>query len=150
MKAKVLVTQSCLTLCDPMDCVAHQGPLSMEFSRQEYWSGLPFPSPGDLPHPGIKPGFLALQADSLPCEPPGKPLPVYQFKNLNPDPRPYLESFNGSLLPTKSRSSVFFPTYLFNKSAPLDIMREAVQSCGWIYSLWAGMPAQSLRGCILK
>ena len=46
--------------------VAHQALLSMEFSRQEYWSGLPFPSPGDLPNPGIKLGFPALQADSLP------------------------------------------------------------------------------------
>ena len=45
----------------------------MEFSRQEYWSGLPFPSPGDLPDPGIKPGSPALQADALPSEPPGKP-----------------------------------------------------------------------------
>ena len=53
--------------------VAHQAPLSMGFSRQEYWSGLPFPSPGDLPDPGIKPGSPALQADSLPSEPPEKP-----------------------------------------------------------------------------
>ena len=45
----------------------------MEFSGQKYWSGLPFPSPGDLPNPGIKPGSPALQADSLPSEPPGKP-----------------------------------------------------------------------------
>ena len=45
-----------------------------EFSRPESWSGLPFPSPGDLPDPGIKPGSPALQADSLPVEPPGKPL----------------------------------------------------------------------------
>ena len=45
----------------------------MEFSRQEYWSGLPFPSPGDLPNPGIEPGSPALQADSLPTDPPGKP-----------------------------------------------------------------------------
>ena len=44
----------------------------MEFSRQEYWSGLPFPSPGDLPKPGIKHGSPSLQADSLPTEPPGK------------------------------------------------------------------------------
>ena len=44
----------------------------MELSRQEYWSGLPFPSPGDLPDPGIKPGSPALQADSLPSEPPRK------------------------------------------------------------------------------
>ena len=48
--------------------VACQAPLSMGFSRQEYWSGLPFPSPGDLPDPGIEPGFPALQADSLPTE----------------------------------------------------------------------------------
>ena len=46
----------------------------MEFSRQEYWSGLPFPSPGDLPEAGIEPGSPALQADSLPSETPGKPL----------------------------------------------------------------------------
>ena len=46
----------------------------MDFSRQEYWSGLPFPSPGDLPNPGIKPGSPTLQADALPSEPPGKPL----------------------------------------------------------------------------
>ena len=53
--------------------VAYQAPQSMEFSRQEYWSGLPFPSPGDLPNPGIEPGSPALQADALPSEPPGKP-----------------------------------------------------------------------------
>ena len=52
--------------------VAHQAPLSVEFFRQEYWSGLSFPSPGDLPDPGIKPGSLALQADSLSFEIPGK------------------------------------------------------------------------------
>ena len=50
---------------------ARQAPLSMGFSRQECWSGLPFPSPGDLPDPGIKPTSLALQADSLPSVPPG-------------------------------------------------------------------------------
>ena len=53
--------------------VAHQAPLSMGLSRQEYWSGLPFPSPGDLPEPGIKPWSPALKADSLLMEPPGKP-----------------------------------------------------------------------------
>ena len=52
--------------------VAHQAPPPTEFSRQEYWSGLPFPSPGDLPYPGIKPRSPALQADALPSEPPGK------------------------------------------------------------------------------
>ena len=53
--------------------VAYQAPLSVGFSREEYWSGLPFPSPGDLPNPGIKPGSPALQADTLLSEPPGKP-----------------------------------------------------------------------------
>ena len=53
--------------------VAYQAPSSMGFSRQEYWSGLPFPSPEDLPNPGIKPRSPALQADALLSEPPGKP-----------------------------------------------------------------------------
>ena len=54
--------------------VAHQAPPSMGFSRQEYWSELPFPSPGDLPDPGIKPRSLAFQADALTSKPPGKSL----------------------------------------------------------------------------
>ena len=53
--------------------VVRQAPLSMGLSRQEYWSGLLFPSPGDLPGPGIEPGSLVLKADSLLSEPPGKP-----------------------------------------------------------------------------
>ena len=56
---KLLVAQSCLTLCD------HQAPLSTDFSRREYWSGLLFSPPGDLPDPGIKPRSPALQVDSL-------------------------------------------------------------------------------------
>ena len=64
----MLVAQSCPTLCDPVDC-SPQAPLSMEFSRQEYWSGLPFLSSGDLPNPGIEPGSPALQANALPSEP---------------------------------------------------------------------------------
>ena len=54
----------------PTWTVAHQAPLSMGFSRQEYWSGLPFPSPGYLPDPGIEPRSPTLQADSLSSEPP--------------------------------------------------------------------------------
>ena len=57
-------------LCATPWTVAYQAPPSMGFSRQEYWSGLPFPSPRDLPNPGIKPGSPALQTDALPSEPP--------------------------------------------------------------------------------
>ena len=56
------VTQSCPTLCDSVDC-SPAGEASMGFSRQEYWSGLPFPSPGELSNPGMEPGSPALQAD---------------------------------------------------------------------------------------
>ena len=59
--------------CENPWTAAHQAPLSMEFSRQEYWRGLPFPSPGDLPNLGIKARSPALQVDSLLSEPPGKP-----------------------------------------------------------------------------
>ena len=59
--------------------VARQAPLSMEFSRQKYWSRLPLPPPGDLPDPGIEPRSPALQADALSSEPPGKPHILYQF-----------------------------------------------------------------------
>ena len=62
-----LVTKSCPTLAAPWT-VAPQAPLSMGFSRKEYWSGLPFPSPEDLPDPGIEPRSPALQADYLPTE----------------------------------------------------------------------------------
>ena len=66
---------SCSVVSDSGDpwTIAPQSPLSMGFSRQEYWSGLPFPSPGDHPNPGIKPGSSTLKANSLPSEPPGKP-----------------------------------------------------------------------------
>ena len=62
-------------LCATPQMAAHQVPPSLGFSRQEHWSGLPFPSPGDLPDPGIEPRSPALQADALPSEPPGKSIP---------------------------------------------------------------------------
>ena len=62
--------------------VAHQAPLSMEFSRQEYWSRLPFPSPGDLPNPGIEPWSPASQAGSLPFELQGSPRYYYSIYYL--------------------------------------------------------------------
>ena len=71
-----LVAKSRLTFVTPW-AVARQAPLAIGFSRQEYWSELPFPSPGDLPDPGVEPGSPALQADSLASEPP--PLYFHQF-----------------------------------------------------------------------
>ena len=65
--------------------VARQAPLSMGFSRQEYWSGSPFPSPGDFPNPGIEPGSPALQAETLSSEPPGNELTL---NNLDEGPSP--------------------------------------------------------------
>ena len=63
----------CLTLCDPTDCSQPSASVPWGFSRQEYWSGLPCPPPGDLPNPGIEPRSPILQVDSLPSEPPGSP-----------------------------------------------------------------------------
>ena len=76
VKVKLL---SCSWLFATPWTVAYQAPPSIGFSRQEYWSGLPFPSPGDLPNPGIKPGSPALQTDALPSEPSGKHLPKFMF-----------------------------------------------------------------------
>ena len=69
------VAHSCPTLCDLMDfIIAHQAPLCMGFSEQEYWSALRFPSHGDLPRPGIEPGSPALQADAFAVRATGKPM----------------------------------------------------------------------------
>ena len=66
--------------------VAHQAPLFMEFSRQDFWSELSFPPPEDLPNPGIEPGSPALQVDSLLSEPPGKPQRDYRMIHTTVDP----------------------------------------------------------------
>ena len=91
--------------------VAHQAPPSMGFSRQEYWSGLPFPSPGDLPDPGIKPRSPALQADALTSEPPGKPVLV---EHLSPSSKParLLFSYSSSIV-TFTSDSLLLPSSTF-------------------------------------
>ena len=71
-KVKVKSLSRVRLFATPWTVAYHVAP-SMGFSRQECWSGLPFPSPGDLPDPGIEPGSSALQADALPSEPPGNP-----------------------------------------------------------------------------
>ena len=87
--------------------VAHQTPLSMGFSRQEHWSGLPFPSPGDLPNPGIKPRSLALQADSLLSEPPGK---LYHL-NTKICPFPGLLLLPHTVVPLPNPGHCHFPIH---------------------------------------
>ena len=71
----------------------HQAPLSAEFSRQEYWGGFPFPSPGDLSDPGIEPGSPALQADALPVELLGEPPNMVRLLN-----RIFIDTFLGKLV----------------------------------------------------
>ena len=93
LKVKVSLAKLCPTLCNPMDC-SLPALLSMGFPRQEYWSGLPCPSPGYLPDPAIKPGSPALQADSLPSEPPGKPA-------MSPGSHLIWHSFPASLRPSR-------------------------------------------------
>ena len=87
--------------------VAHQAPLSMGFSRQEYWSGLPFPSPGDLPDPGIEPRSPALQADALTSEPPG--MPTHNGKTV---PNPLIPPAH--LVPEISDSEAVTPSIYFS------------------------------------
>ena len=89
--------------------VARQAPLSMKFSGQEYWSGLPFPSPGDLPNPGIEPAS-ALQADSLPFEPPGNSILYLKLIQNNG----YI-----SLCCTMYLVAYLLGTWLFESSLPL-------------------------------
>ena len=98
----VLVAQSCLTLCNSMDCIACQALLSMDFSRQGYWSGFPFPSPGDLPNPRIESTSPALQVDALPSELLGKPLGLMLYPSF-PLISPSLPSHQVSVSVTKSR-----------------------------------------------
>ena len=90
MRSHAQLLWSCLTLRDPMDCNPPSS-LSMGFCRQEYWSGLPCPPPGDPPNRRVKPESPALQADSLPIEPPGKP---YCHLNSLLVHRHILESFD--------------------------------------------------------
>ena len=73
---KKVKSLSCVQLFETPWTVAHQAPPSMEFSSQEYWSGLSFPSPGDLPDSGIEPGSPTLQTDALPSEPLGNPFVI--------------------------------------------------------------------------
>ena len=111
-----------------MDYVAHQAPLCMGFSRQEYWSGLPFPSPGDLPDSGIEPGSPALQADSLPTELPGNS-PPWNMGSLHFEARDGY--FNRVVLNVQGKS-------FFLQSAVLYVNREYQRTtlANYLCDLW--------------
>ena len=94
---------SCVQLFATPWTVACQAPLSMEFSRQEYWGGLPFPIPEDIPNPGIKPGSPILQADSLLSEPPGKP--TWGLRGV----KIYFILIKSSVLQFNRKESIFMP-----------------------------------------
>ena len=101
------VTESCPTLCDPKDC-NHQALLSMGLPRQEYWSGLLFPYPGDLPDPGIELRSPALQANALTSEPPQITLHGEQVNKHNSGRNSYFnlyKSLNSVLLPVNGDSN---------------------------------------------
>ena len=126
-----MVAQSCPTLATPWT-VARQGPASIGFFRQEYWSGSPFPSPGDLPDRGIKPGFPALQADSLPTELRGKP-PSCLDKDYH---RPRLQITEASCTSVHSfMSTAGVPLGMWLGSCPCDS-----------HSVWSLCAAGCARG----
>ena len=82
VKYSIVKSLSCVRLFVTLWAVAYLASLSMGFSRQEYWSGLPFPSSGDLPNSGIEPESPALEADALTSEPPEKPIVLTETKFL--------------------------------------------------------------------
>ena len=101
--------------------VAHQAPLSMGFSRQEYWSRLPFPSPGDLPDPGIEPRSTTLQADALTSEPPGLVHISKMFQILKFVCRSY----------SKCRCNMNIVLYAIDKEQNFFLLRLACFISGW-------------------
>ena len=105
----------CLVVSDSVTpwTVAHQAPLSIEFPRQEYWNGLPFTSPGDLPHPGIEPASLvspALAAGFFATVPAGKP-PYISWKHLIHQPLKLHQSWRDSLGRRPDESRAVFTAY---------------------------------------
>ena len=131
--------------------VAYEAPLSVEFSRQEYWTGLPFSSPGDFPDPGIEPGSPTLQSDTLPSEPPGKPWMVTwlvpkdtaSVPALTPLYPAGLRKFSSTSTPQQQlqkaqshykRSPHLFPVY--PPQTPFGSRAEIINTDSvWIYSI---------------
>ena len=120
----VLSRSSCVWVFATPWAIALQAPLSMGFSRQEYWSGLPCPPPGDLPNPGIEPGSSALQANSLPSEQPGKPMDYILHQYLGE---------NYSSIQSLSHVWLFVTPWTAARQSSLSITNSWVcsNSCPW-------------------
>ena len=133
----VLVVQSGLTLVSPWT-VARQAPLSMAFSRQEYWSGVPFSSPGDLPDLGIKPWSSALQEDSLLPEPPGKPMLTYIiYSFIHHQGLCMIWEYVSSWAPLLGQLNLaHVPCWLCNASVPLERLVHSFQFCLNLWWQW--------------
>ena len=114
--------------------VAYQDPLSMEFSRQEYWSGFPFPPPGDLPDRGIEPRSPALQADTLSSEPLGKPFPEMEITKILENCKIYVfHIFLSSAFPqTLFTSAFYFPHSLRTLTIHLQLLSWSM----WMNQWW--------------
>ena len=121
--------------------LAHQAPPSMEFSRQEYWSGLPFPSPGDLSNPGIEPGSPAFPADALTSEPPGQVLVfIAEFT--------FKEHFNFTKeqLPREGKVDKVFRYCLWqSKAATLWNIQGSQIFVPYLGVFWASLVAQVIK-----
>ena len=109
---------SCVQLFVTPWTVVYQAPLSMGFSRQGYWSGLPFPSPGDLPDPGVEPGYPVLQADALQSELLGKPL-YLQYNSINLIGKFYGHTFGQLKKIRRSKLINFSQQYYWNENGHL-------------------------------
>ena len=109
--------------CDPIDCIAHQALLSVRLPRQEYWSGLPFPPPLDLPDPGIEPTSHALQVDSLPLSHQGSP--VYKYMCIL-----FYKDFKGYCFPEQLSHFTAPPVIHGNFSSSLSML---VSVCRFLF-----------------
>ena len=132
----------------PHGLVAYQAPPSMGFSRQEYWSGLPFPSPGNLPNPGIKPGSPTFQADALSSEPPGKLevgfiiwSQVTADKFLNAPQGTILDPLKSTLRNKIAKWNVNSPSSPLGKVMALQVVLEVdlPSSCSISIHSWAAL-----------
>ena len=128
---------SCVQIFATPGAVAHQAPRSMGFSRQEYWSGLPFPSPGELPNPGIEPGSPVLQANFLPSEPLA-PLPRKRFLP------PIFLFLKSSSLEKSSKHNVKLLSRVQLFVTPWTVACQAPLSMGFPrQEHWSGLPFAS-------